>query len=121
MVPSSSSSSLTRQQRPQPSHRLSHSLSVISARVLVFQNGASTIGGSVSGYRGRVGEMHGAAAATALWLVLRAAAASCKASGVLWKGLRSKAFKCWGTTPDQAVFSLHPVAFPPLAGVPRRS
>src|ERR1700739_1860514 len=37
--PLSSSSSLTRQQRAQPSHRLSHSLADISSKVLVRQNG----------------------------------------------------------------------------------
>src|SRR5580704_9271578 len=41
MSPLSSSSSLTRQQRPQPSHRLSHSAWVISASRLRCQNGAS--------------------------------------------------------------------------------
>ncbi|OJU83453.1 MAG: hypothetical protein BGO06_04100 [Shinella sp. 65-6] len=39
--PVSQSSSLLRQQSPQPSHRLSHSASFISASVLVFQNGRS--------------------------------------------------------------------------------
>src|SRR5476651_1351932 len=34
--------SLLRQQRPQPSHRLSHSARVISAMVLVRQNGLSS-------------------------------------------------------------------------------
>src|SRR5205085_565480 len=42
MVPSSSSSSLTRQHRPHPSHSDSHSESVISASDFVFQNGASS-------------------------------------------------------------------------------
>src|SRR5262249_6411176 len=39
----SSSSSLTRQQRPQPSQRLSHSALLISSRRLARQNGTSTI------------------------------------------------------------------------------
>src|ERR1700722_812103 len=38
--PVSSSSSLTRQQRPQPSHRLSHSATLISSSVLTRQNGS---------------------------------------------------------------------------------
>src|SRR5215471_21794121 len=38
----SSSSSLTRQQRPQPSHRLSHSASLISSRLFARQNGTSS-------------------------------------------------------------------------------
>src|SRR5215471_16325070 len=41
MSPVSSSSSLFRQQRPQPSHRLSHSASDISSNVLVFQKNPS--------------------------------------------------------------------------------
>src|SRR5437879_5402071 len=44
MRPVSSSSSLFRQQRPQPSHKLSHSAGVISARLLRRQNGASGSG-----------------------------------------------------------------------------
>ena len=39
ILPLSSSSSLTRQQRPQPSHKLSHSLALISSSVLARQNG----------------------------------------------------------------------------------
>src|SRR5271169_5971795 len=44
MRPLVSSSILLRQQRPQPSHRLSHSALVIRARVLRRQNGFSSIG-----------------------------------------------------------------------------
>src|SRR5450432_3274239 len=40
--PVSSSSSLTRQQRPHPSQRLSHSLDDISSSVLVRQNGSAS-------------------------------------------------------------------------------
>src|SRR5215470_1518967 len=52
MRPVSSSSSLLRQQRPQPSHRLSHSVGVISARLLRRQKGTSgsrLAGGGLSG------------------------------------------------------------------------
>src|SRR5208337_4866183 len=42
MSPVSSSSSLTRQQRAQPSHRLSHSSRVISSRDFTRQNGAAS-------------------------------------------------------------------------------
>src|SRR5262244_3704774 len=41
MSPVSSSSSFSRQQRAQPSHRLSHSTSDISSNVLVFQKNPS--------------------------------------------------------------------------------
>src|SRR5215469_1721793 len=47
----SSSSSLTRQQRPQPSHKLSHSLVVISESRLRRQNGTSSASAATSSAR----------------------------------------------------------------------
>src|SRR5215472_9474909 len=49
MSPVSSSSSFSRQQRAQPSHRLSHSASDISSKVLVFQKNPSWSEGGFGG------------------------------------------------------------------------